>query len=261
MAPTAIERPQDQLLSRQLHQLADLTGDVTLLRLAQQLPPFDGASMATAEERRDWVDTCLMNAFRNGRDSEVFALLFERNHAEFLRWIKLRLRGHRRIDPSDVLQQVFLNICRYPDRFVADRASAFRIWAQRIVRNTLIGSFKSVGRVPCSLHREDDDEPFEAQDPHALQPEDVASCHERAATVDLAYLLFLRLYLEQFERLSAKEQKALTMVEVDGRSYREVAAALDLAVGNVKMLIFRARRRITRGATVSLLSLEAQGRD
>lgn len=251
MALAASARPQDRELQHRLFELAELTGDVALLRLAQQLPPFDGAAMDTAEARRDWIDTCLMNAFRNGRDSEVFALLFERNRSEFLRWIKRRIRHQPRLDANDVLQQVFLNICRYPDRFVADRAGAFRTWGQRIVRNTVIGLVGALKRQPRGLVQDEagNEDPEDLRTP---SPEIVAVRHEAASVVDHAYLLFLGLYLRQFERLSAKEQRALLMVEVEQRSYREVGEELGLRLANVKMLIFRARRRITVGTTLSL---------
>ncbi len=256
MASATIQRSSDQELQSRLYQLHELTGDVTLLRLAQQLPPFAGANMASAEERRDWVDTCLMNAFRNGRDSEVFALLFERNRGEFLSWIKRHIRHQPRLDANDVLQQVFLNICRYPDRFVADRAGAFRIWGQRIVRNTVIGLVEATRRQPRSLLHDDDlvEDPVDRHNP---SPDVAALQHEAAAVVDHAYLLFLGLYLRHFEQLSAREQRALTMVEVEQRSYREVAEQLGMSLANVKMMIFRARRRITNGATLSLQLLGA----
>jgi DNA-directed RNA polymerase specialized sigma24 family protein len=57
----------------------------------------------------------------------------------------------------------------------------------------------------------------------------------------------LQLYLLHFERLSEKERRALTMVEVEELSYRDAAAALGIRVENLKMVIFRGRRKIFRG--------------
>ena len=70
---------------------------------------------------------------------------------------------------------------------------------------------------------------------------------ESAGLVDNAYLLYLNLYLIHFERLSEKERRALTMVEVEGASYKEAAAELGIRLENLKMVIFRGRRKIFRG--------------
>jgi hypothetical protein len=46
--------------------------------------------------------------------------------------------------------------------------------------------------------------------------------------------------------LSEREQRAIQMVEVEGLSYREAADALGIKLENLKMVIFRARRKIHR---------------
>ena len=61
------------------------------------------------------------------------------------------------------------------------------------------------------------------------------------------------------EQLSSKERRALTMVEVEGRSYRDTAAALEIRLENLKMVIFRGRRKIYRGMEASLAGLQASG--
>ncbi len=48
-------------------------------------------------------------------------------------------------------------------------------------------------------------------------------------------------------------QRALRMVEVDGASYKETAASLGIRLENLKMVIFRGRRKIFRGLQKSLL--------
>jgi DNA-directed RNA polymerase specialized sigma24 family protein len=80
---------------------------------------------------------------------------------------------------------------------------------------------------------------------------------ESAQIVDRAYLIYLNLYLNQFLRLSAKEQQALTLVEVRSASYKEAAQALGIRLENLKMVIFRGRRKILRGMNQILEHLEA----
>jgi DNA-directed RNA polymerase specialized sigma24 family protein len=44
--------------------------------------------------------------------------------------------------------------------------------------------------------------------------------------------------------LTPREKRALYLVEVDVLPYKEVAAMLDVRVENLKMMIFRARRKV-----------------
>jgi RNA polymerase sigma-70 factor (ECF subfamily) len=241
-------------LHGRLLELAARTHDGAVERVARGEPPRDGSTMATERERNDWVNTCLMDAFKNTGDAEVFALLFELNRSSFMQAISSRLRRCRTcVDADDVLQESFLNIYRYPHRFLADRADSFRNWGHRIVRNTLIGFFRGQARQPKPLFLDDDHEPPE--DTHVLPPERVASDHESVDLVNHAFVLFLELYLRHFSRLSAREQRALTLAEIEGWCYRDIARDLGMAVANVKVLIYRSRRRIWRGMSDALAEL------
>jgi hypothetical protein len=68
-------------------------------------------------------------------------------------------------------------------------------------------------------------------------------------------VLYLQLYLMHFGRLSPKERRALTLVEVEGVSYRDAATDLGIRLENLKMVIFRGRRKIFRGMEQSLGTL------
>lgn len=240
-----------RVLAGRLLEVWERTGDAALHRLAQGLPPHDGVPFATEQERADWLSTSLMDCYKNTGDPAVFALLFELNRAAFLHAIRCSLRRvHHPIDEQDVLQEVFLNIYRYPHRFLADKADAFRGWGHRIARNTLLKFFKGQSRL--ARFREIDEEVLQPEDLRTRRPDRAASEAESAAVVNRAYLLYLQLYLLHFRRLSAKERFALTMVEVDGISYRDAAAALGIRLENLKMVIFRGRRKIFRGMAKSL---------
>jgi hypothetical protein len=60
------------------------------------------------------------------------------------------------------------------------------------------------------------------------------------------YLNYLYLYLRFYQMLSEREQRAIRMVEVSGLSYRDAADELGIKLENLKMVIFRARRKIHR---------------
>lgn len=241
-------------LKQRLAELWERTGDPVLRRMADGSHPYTGEPIAVEQEFRDWVSTGLMDVFRAGGEAGVFALLFELNRSWFLHAIQSRLRrGGGRIDAQDVLQEVFLNIYRYPHRFHPDRADAFRGWGHRIARNTLLKFFKGQSRL--AQFAEFDDEQVQPEDPRGRRPDRAAIEAESAVVVNHAYLLYLQLYLVHFATLSAKERRALTMVEVDGVSYRDAAAELGIRLENLKMVIFRGRRKILRGMAESLASI------
>jgi RNA polymerase sigma factor (sigma-70 family) len=192
-----------------------------------------------------------MDVFKTTGDPAVFALLFELNRGSFLQSVQSGLRrAFHHVDAQDVVQEVFLNIYRYPHRFLADKADAFRGWGHRIARNTMLKFLKGQARVSRFL--EIDEEVMQPEDTHVRQPDRAAVESESAVLVNRAYVLWLQLYLVHFGRLSPKEQHALTMVEVDGVSYRDAAARLGIRLENLKMVIFRGRRKIFRGMENSL---------
>lgn len=246
-----------EALKARLLSLWERTGDASLQRLANGEAPRDGAAFATQQERTDWVNTCLMENYKVTGDAQVFALLFELNHPVFA----IAVQGHMRrafchVDANDVLQDVFLNIYRYPHRFLSDRADAFRNWGHRIVRNTMLKAMRGAGRQARILSMDDE---IQYADARAHSPEFVAIEGEALVFVNHAFVLYLSLYLLHFSRLSEKEQRALTMVEIDAASYRDAAAALGVRVENLKMVIFRGRRKIFRGMGRTLAAMGKLG--
>ena len=57
------------------------------------------------------------------------------------------------------------------------------------------------------------------------------------------------------QQRTEKERRALSLVEVKGASYKQTAAALGIRMESLKMLIFRARRKIYRGVNQYLREL------
>ena len=203
-SPVASLAPES--LEAQLLDLWEGTGDGALLRLGQGLGPGDGREPSCEAERLDWVNTCLMDSFKNTGDPKVFALLFQLNRDSFQQAIRCRLRrGHLGVDADDVLQEVFLNIYRYPHRFQAEKADSFRNWGHRIVRNTLLKFLKAAASAARNTALDDD--LVQRQGSKDRGPERCAAEAESARLVDTAYLIYLNLYLSHFQRLSEKERR------------------------------------------------------
>lgn len=258
MLHTTLTAPDREVVQTRLAELWERTGDPALRRLSVGEPPRPDARIDREQDRSDWISTCLMECFKNTGDQAAFALLFELNRASFHQAIQSRLRrAYHHIDIQDVLQEVFLNIHRYPHRFQSDRADAFRNWGHRIVRNTLLKFLK--GETRLAQFQNLDEEQLQPEDTRARAPDRAAMEAESAVVVDHAYLLYLQLYLVHYNRLSAKERRALALVEIDGVSYKDAAQELGIRLENLKMVIFRGRRKIFRGLEASLEQLAAAG--
>jgi len=221
--------------------------------LAQEVADFDlaGASAIlddaekSPETRRDLLSTRLMEVFRLSQSRTAFSCLYELNAAHLYQQVVARLRRYRaRADALDVLQEVFFNVYRYPHRFNCERDDAFRVWTATIVRNTVLKHLRSLsrsGRGEVAL-----DELSEPRDTVTAEPPRGVIEDESQLECTRVYLNYLYLYLRFFEMLSEREQRAIQMVEVAGLSYRAAADELGIKLENLKMVIFRARRKIHR---------------
>jgi len=199
----------------------------------------------SAESKRDALSTQLMELFRLYKSRATFGLLYELNGQHLLQQVAGRLRRYQsKADPQDVLQEVFVNIYRYPQRFNAAREDAFRVWTATIVRNTVLKHLRSLSRSGrAEITIEDLPEPSGGEQGEplrgAIESESEAECRR-------VYITYLHLYLSFYQMLSSREQRAIHLVEVEECSYRDAAAALEIKLENLKMVIFRARRKIHR---------------
>ncbi len=197
------------------------------------------------EMLRDALSTRLMELFRLNTNRAVFGLLYELNSQHLLIQVAGRLRRYAsKADPRDVLQEVFFNIYRYPNRFNPERDDAFRVWSAMIVRNTVLKHLRTLGRGGRS------EVPFEdlSEQPEIHGENPLSGAIERESKSECArvYLTYLYLYLKFYGMLSERERAALHMVEVQEHSYRQAADELGIKLENLKMVIFRARRKIHR---------------
>lgn len=213
-------------------------GGATLLAILGEEGP-------DAEGRRDRLSTKLMELYRLHGSRAAFACLYELNAPALYQQVVSRLRRYRcRADALDVLQEVFFNVYRYPHRFDCTRGDAFRVWTATIVRNTVLKHLRSLsrsGRGEVGL-----DEIGETKDTAAAEPIRGVINDESAQECTRVYLNYLYLYLRFYQMLSEREQRAIQLVEVEGQSYRDAARELGIRLENLKMVIFRARRKIHR---------------
>jgi RNA polymerase sigma factor (sigma-70 family) len=145
-------------------------------------------------------------------------LLFDR-HAEYVRRYALRLLRNRD-DAEDVVQLTFLKALRALRSGV--RPERPRRWLAAIAHNECRMHFRTASRRPAEVA-------LDVALDHAAAPDGSASAGEIG---------------EAFGQLAPNQRAALVLRELEGRSYADIAVALDLTESAVETLLFRARRAL-----------------
>ncbi len=217
---------------------------------AGSLQEFAAGYSESPKQNKDGVSTTLMGVYSQTLSKEAFALIYELNHQDFLRLTYHHLkRSYYHVDATDVLQEVFFNVYRYPRNFKPDRKSSFRNWTHSIIRNTALKHSRRAQRDHATTlngsNRIDDEEmQLDFADDRAIDPLDRSAEIEETEDLVRAWRLYLHFYLEAYRCLTPREKRVLYLVEVDGLPYREAAEKIEVRVENLKMMVFRARRKI-----------------
>ena len=180
-----------------------------------------------------------MALFRDTRDNAAFEELYARSGPALASWI-LHLCSVRRlhVDPGEILQDTFVNIYRYAGSFRESGCTTFRAWAKAIATNVI--RRRGLKRRTASL-----DGDLEIDPPDTRSgPAETVDYHERCAGVCRAYALLLLYYADAHQKLSPRDRRALEMIEVQGKSYAEAGRELKVGRSNMKMIMFRSRRRL-----------------
>jgi len=156
-------------------------------------------------------------------DRDAYRLLVRR-YGSVLHAHALRMAGNEDA-AADLVQQAFvkgyrkLASCREPDRVGA--------WLFRILANLARDHVRSPRRKDVSLH--------------ALGeiPAAPGGPEDEAARAEVRQRLRRAL-----DRLTPEQQEAFVLKHVEGRSYEEIAAVMDLSVAALKMRVHRAREAL-----------------
>lgn len=139
-------------------------------------------------------------------------------------------------DVPDVAQEAFIKAYRALPTFRGE--SAFYTWLYRIAVNTAKNYLTSQGRRPPSSDVEADEAEFYGGG-EALQ--EVATPENLALTDEIKRTVFTAI-----EALPEDLRTAITLREMEGLSYEEIAEIMDCPVGTVRSRIFRAREAIDK---------------
>ena len=179
------------------------------------------------------VDKQLVERVKKGDKAAFDALVLKYQH----KLVKLISRYIK--DPSEVLdvaQESFLKAYRAIPRFRGE--SAFYTWLYRIAINTAKNHLVAQGRRP----------PGEDIDSGEAEQYGGESDLKDQATPERLLLRdeIERTVIEAIEQLPEELRTAITLRELEGMSYEEIAQAMDCPIGTVRSRIFRAREAINQ---------------
>jgi RNA polymerase sigma-70 factor (ECF subfamily) len=179
------------------------------------------------------TDQQLVERVQNG-DKKAFDLLVIKYQQRIVNLVSRFVRNQA--DALDVTQDAFIKAYRALPNFRGD--SAFYTWMYRIAVNTAKNHLAVQNRRPMDIDQ-DVSEIEQIEGDHALKeyatPEHMLLRDEIQDTV-----------IQAIEGLPEDLRIAITLREVEGLSYEDIAEAMECPIGTVRSRIFRAREAIDK---------------
>jgi len=178
-----------------------------------------------------------LSLVRSAQSGEIRA--FDRLVLKYrARVVELAMRYTRNsADAEDAAQEAFIRAYRGLQQFRCE--SAFYTWLYRIASNCARNLLKARSRDLIHSTVELPDEQNAADPPARLQ--DLETPEELTLTDEIRGMVSATL-----EKLSEAHRAVITLREIDGLSYQEIASEMSIPVGTVRSRVFRARDIIDR---------------
>ncbi len=178
------------------------------------------------------IDQLLVERVQRG-DKKAFELLVSKYQRKLMRLVSRLVYDHA--EAEDVVQEAFIKAYRALPNFRGE--SAFYTWLYRIGVNTAKNHLVTQGRRAPTSTDADVDEAESFSDSDGLRdintPESLLASKQIAETVNSAMLT-----------LPEELRSAITLREIEGLSYDEIAEVMLCPIGTVRSRIFRAREAI-----------------
>lgn len=178
------------------------------------------------------ADQLLVERVQQG-DKHAFNLLVSKYQRKIIRLVSRLIRDPAEVE--DVAQDAFIKAYRALPQFRGE--SAFYTWLYRIAVNTAKNYLATQNRRPESSADVASEEAETFADAEYLRdsstPESLLHGKQVASTVNRA-----------MEALPEELRTAITLREIEGLSYEEIAEAMSCPIGTVRSRIFRAREAI-----------------
>jgi RNA polymerase sigma-70 factor (ECF subfamily) len=166
-------------------------------------------------------------------DRHAFDMLVVRHQRKLANVISRYIKSPQQIE--DVTQEAFIKAYRGIMSFRGE--SKFSTWLHRIGVNAAL-SFLAAERTRIPLYEsslnKNTNEPIVPQIVNNESPERLLATRQIGETVS-----------SMLKKLPEELRTAITLREIDGLSYEEIANIMDCPVGTVRSRIFRARERIS----------------
>ena len=173
----------------------------------------------------------------NAGDTRAFELLVIKYQRRIERLVGRMVRDVDIV--QDITQETFIRAYKALHQFRGE--AQFYTWLYRIAVNTAKKTLMEMRRSPVitesALHTGDDEDETSSLGRELTTqetPETVLAAQEIAQAVNAA-----------MEALPEDLRQAVTLREIEGLSYEEIAAAMDCPIGTVRSRIFRAREAIS----------------
>ena len=177
-------------------------------------------------------DLALVERVQHG-DRAAFDVLVLRYQHKVLKLVMRYIRDA--MEAEDVAQDAFIKAYRALPSFRGD--SAFYTWLYRIGINTAKNYLVSLGRRAPTVTGVDSEEAEGIEEGDQLRdlntPENQMMSRQLAETVNHA-----------LQELPEELRTAISLREIDGMSYEEIAQIMNCPIGTVRSRIFRAREAI-----------------
>jgi RNA polymerase sigma-70 factor (ECF subfamily) len=177
------------------------------------------------------VDQELVRRVQDG-DKKAFDVLVIKYQQRIVKLVSRYVRDQDEV--LDVTQEAFIKAYRALPRFRGD--SAFYTWLYRIAINTAKNYLVAQGRRPPATDVDADE---------AVYVEGGARLSDRDTPEKLVQRDEIeRVIYETIDGLPEELRTAITLREMEGLSYEEIAETMDCPIGTVRSRIFRAREAI-----------------
>lgn len=195
------------------------------------LSPADKVMSPGMAERS--VDQELVARVQKG-DKSAFDLLVRKYQHKIAKLISRYV--YDRAEVEDVTQEAFIKAYRAMAGFRGE--SAFYTWLYRIAINTAKNYLVSQGR---RLPTTDIESEEAEQSAEGSVLREIATPEHALLTGEIAQTV-----MAAMEALPEDLRTAITLREIEGLSYDEIAAVMDCPIGTVRSRIFRAREAIDK---------------
>lgn len=179
------------------------------------------------------LDQVLVERAQQG-DKKAFGMLVEKYHRKLGRLLGRMIRDQAEVE--DVVQESFIKAYRALHNFRGD--SAFYTWLYRIGINTAKNYLVSMGRRPQVMQKVEIDDVENFDDGGEMRtmdtPETALMTKQIAQVVN-----------DTVASLPEELRTAITLREIEGLSYEEIATLMQCPIGTVRSRIFRARETIS----------------